>query len=77
MSPAGLSRPCCTRPPAGWMDCVRQSHAAEGAQAFFRGLTTTLGRAFLVNGAIFTAYEVAHKLLSQQAPAAAAQAREV
>ncbi|EFN53292.1 hypothetical protein CHLNCDRAFT_53838 [Chlorella variabilis] len=53
------------------------SHAAEGAQAFFRGLTTTLGRAFLVNGAIFTAYEVAHKLLSQQAPAAAAQAREV
>lgn len=49
---------------AGWVDCARQAYAAEGAAPFFRGLSTTLGRAFLVNGAIFTAYELSHKLLS-------------
>lgn len=49
---------------AGWVDCARQSYATEGTTPFFRGLSTTLGRAFLVNGAIFTAYELSHKLLS-------------
>lgn len=49
---------------AGWVDCARQTYAAEGSAPFFRGLSTTLGRAFLVNGAIFTAFELSHKLLS-------------
>ncbi|KAL4459023.1 hypothetical protein ABPG75_013888 [Micractinium tetrahymenae] len=48
----------------GWVDCARQAYAAEGLAPFFRGLSTTLGRAFLVNGAIFTSYELSHKLLS-------------
>lgn len=51
---------------AGWLDCARKSYAAEGAGVFVQGLSTTLGRAFLVNGAIFSAYEAAHKLLSQR-----------
>ncbi|KAL4421041.1 hypothetical protein ABPG77_007516 [Micractinium sp. CCAP 211/92] len=51
-------------PYKGWVDCARQSYATEGTTPFFRGLSTTLGRAFLVNGAIFTAYELSHKLLS-------------
>lgn len=30
---------------------------------FFRGFGATIGRAFLVNGAIFTAYELSHQAL--------------
>ncbi len=48
---------------AGWVDCARQSLANEGRDVFFKGLSTTLARAFLVNGAIFSAYELAHKSL--------------
>lgn len=51
-------------PPAGWVDCVQRSYTADGAAVFFRGLGTTLCRAFLVNGAIFSAYELSHKLLT-------------
>ncbi|PSC73209.1 mitochondrial arginine transporter BAC2 [Micractinium conductrix] len=50
-------------PYKGWLDCARQSYAAEGGAVFFRGLSTTLGRAFLVNGAIFTAFEAAQGVL--------------
>jgi hypothetical protein len=57
---------------AGWVDCVRKSYAAEGAPVFYRGLAATLGRAFLVNGAIFSAYELAHNTLSNKSGAAAA-----
>jgi solute carrier family 25 carnitine/acylcarnitine transporter 20/29 len=42
---------------------MRRSYAAEGARVFFRGLGATLCRAFLVNGAIFSAYELSHGLL--------------
>ncbi|KAL4859060.1 Mitochondrial arginine transporter BAC2 [Chlorella vulgaris] len=48
-------------PYRGWVDCARQSLANEGREVFFKGLSTTLARAFLVNGAIFSAYELAHK----------------
>ena len=53
-------------PYRGALDCARRSYASEGAGVFVRGLATTLGRAFLVNGAIFSAYELAHKLLTQR-----------
>ena len=53
-------------PYRGALDCARRSYASEGAAVFVRGLSTTLGRAFLVNGAIFSAYELAHKLLTQR-----------
>jgi solute carrier family 25 carnitine/acylcarnitine transporter 20/29 len=53
-------------PYRGALDCARRSYASEGAAVFVRGLFTTLGRAFLVNGAIFSAYELAHKLLTQR-----------
>jgi solute carrier family 25 carnitine/acylcarnitine transporter 20/29 len=58
------------------LDCARQSYAAEGAAAFTRGLSTTLGRAFLVNGAIFTAYELSHGILTGRHHAAQARERE-
>lgn len=57
------------RPPsfrAGWVDCAVKSYQAEGPSVFVRGLGTTLGRAFLVNGAIFSAYEMSHQLLTRQ-----------
>lgn len=41
------------------------SYRAEGPGVFFRGLGTTLGRAFVVNGAIFSAYEFSHQWLSR------------
>ena len=40
-----------------------QSYREEGLQVFFRGLGTTLGRAFVVNGVIFAAYELSISLL--------------
>jgi hypothetical protein len=48
---------------AGWVDCAVQSHRQEGAGVFVRGLSTTLGRAFVVNGAIFGVYELCHTML--------------
>lgn len=43
-----------------------QSYRAQGPGVFFRGLGTTLGRAFVVNGAIFSAYELIHQWLARQ-----------
>ena len=48
----------------GWLDCARQSYRQEGFGVFFRGLNATLSRAFLTNGAIFSAYELCHKALA-------------
>lgn len=48
---------------SGWVDCAMQSWREEGSSVFVRGLHATLFRAFLVNGAIFTAYEASHELL--------------
>jgi solute carrier family 25 carnitine/acylcarnitine transporter 20/29 len=44
-------------------DCVVKSYREEGSGVFLRGLPATLARAFLVNGAIFTAYEASHGIL--------------
>ncbi len=44
-------------------DCAVKSYREEGSAVFLRGLPATLCRAFLVNGAIFTAYEASHSML--------------
>jgi solute carrier family 25 carnitine/acylcarnitine transporter 20/29 len=48
---------------ASWMDCAVKSWRAEGPHVFVRGLNATLARAFIVNGAIFSAYEASHSAL--------------
>lgn len=52
----------------GIMDCIRTSAQQEGMQVFWRGLNASLARAFLVNGAIFSAYEMSLRYLNPQAP---------
>ncbi|XP_009758587.1 mitochondrial arginine transporter BAC2-like [Nicotiana sylvestris] len=47
----------------GIVDCFRQSVREDGHGVLWRGVGTTVGRAFLVNGAIFTAYETALRFL--------------
>ncbi|TMW93377.1 hypothetical protein EJD97_011807 [Solanum chilense] len=47
----------------GIIDCFRQSIRTEGYGVLWRGVGTTVGRAFLVNGTIFTAYETALRFL--------------
>lgn len=44
---------------SGIVDCFRQSVRKEGLGVLWRGLGTTVARAFVVNGAIFSGYEVA------------------
>ncbi|KAG8379939.1 hypothetical protein BUALT_Bualt07G0141800 [Buddleja alternifolia] len=44
---------------SGIVDCFRRSVREEGYNVMWRGLGTTVARAFVVNGAIFTAYETA------------------
>ncbi|KAF7800791.1 mitochondrial arginine transporter BAC2 [Senna tora] len=46
------------------LDCVRQSIREEGYDVLWRGLGTTVGRAFVVNGAVFAGYEIAMRSLS-------------
>ncbi|KAJ8535964.1 hypothetical protein K7X08_034365 [Anisodus acutangulus] len=48
---------------SGIVDCFRRSVREEGHGVLWRGVGTTVGRAFLVNGAIFTAYETALRFL--------------
>lgn len=48
----------------GIVDCFRKSVREEGYAVLWRGLGTALARAFIVNGAIFTAYETALRFLS-------------
>ncbi|PIN05907.1 Mitochondrial carrier protein [Handroanthus impetiginosus] len=43
----------------GLIDCFRRSVKQEGYNLLWRGLGTTIARAFIVNGAVFTAYETA------------------
>jgi len=52
----------------GIMDCIRTSAREEGNQVFWRGLGPSLARAFLVNGAIFSAYELSLRYLSPRSP---------
>lgn len=50
----------------GIIDCFRKSIAQEGYGVLWRGLGTAVARAFVVNGAIFAAYEVALRCLFTQ-----------
>lgn len=49
---------------SGIADCFRKSIQEEGYGVLWRGLGTAVTRAFLVNGAIFSAYEVALRFLA-------------
>lgn len=51
----------------GILDCFKKSVNKEGYCVLWRGLGTTVARAFLVNGAIFSAYEISLRLLFNNA----------
>ncbi|KAL3511797.1 hypothetical protein ACH5RR_024514 [Cinchona calisaya] len=48
---------------SGIIDCFKRSVREEGYTVLWRGLGTAVSRAFVVNGAIFTAYETALRCL--------------
>ncbi|KAG2586071.1 mitochondrial arginine transporter BAC2-like [Panicum virgatum] len=48
----------------GVVDCFRRSVREEGLPVLWRGLGTAVARAFVVNGAIFAAYELALRFLA-------------
>ncbi|KAK3159678.1 hypothetical protein QOZ80_1BG0049710 [Eleusine coracana subsp. coracana] len=48
----------------GVVDCFRKSVGEEGFPVLWRGLGTAVARAFVVNGAIFSAYELALRFLA-------------
>ncbi|XP_061359574.1 mitochondrial arginine transporter BAC2-like [Gastrolobium bilobum] len=48
---------------SGIFDCFKKSIKEEGYVVLWRGLGTAVARAFLVNGAIFSAYEITLRLL--------------
>uniref|UniRef100_A0A7N0UZU0 Uncharacterized protein n=1 Tax=Kalanchoe fedtschenkoi TaxID=63787 RepID=A0A7N0UZU0_KALFE len=50
---------------AGIVDCYNKSVRGEGYGVLWRGLGTTVSRAFVVNGAVFAAYEFAMRALFQ------------
>lgn len=52
----------------GIVDCFKKSVREEGFPVLWRGLGTAVARAFLVNGAIFSAYELALRFFSPQTP---------
>ncbi|CAL8463178.1 g2712 [Coccomyxa elongata] len=66
------SRPRATSPYSGWMHCAAESYRQEGRGVFFRGLGTTLCRAFVVNAVLFSVYEAALQGLHSHDPANAA-----
>ncbi|MED6158300.1 Mitochondrial arginine transporter bac2 [Stylosanthes scabra] len=47
----------------GIVDCIRKSVKEEGHAVLWRGLGTAVARAFVVNGAVFAAYEITLRLL--------------
>ncbi|XP_062089350.1 mitochondrial arginine transporter BAC2 [Humulus lupulus] len=47
----------------GIIDCFQKSVKREGINVLWRGLGTAVSRAFVVNGAIFAAYEIALRCL--------------
>jgi solute carrier family 25 carnitine/acylcarnitine transporter 20/29 len=49
-----------------------QSYREEGMQVFFRGLGTTVCRAFLVNSVLFSVYEACMHAMHAHDPANAA-----
>ncbi|KAJ6794121.1 putative mitochondrial arginine transporter BAC2 [Iris pallida] len=48
----------------GILDCLRRSVREEGYAVLWRGLGTAVARAFVVNGAIFSAYELALRFMA-------------
>ncbi|XP_057967026.1 mitochondrial arginine transporter BAC2 [Malania oleifera] len=48
---------------SGIFDCLRKSVREEGYSVLWRGLGTAVSRAFVVNGAIFAAYEITLRCL--------------
>ncbi|KAJ7951779.1 Mitochondrial carrier protein [Quillaja saponaria] len=48
---------------SGIVDCFRKSIKEDGYRVLWRGLGTAVARAFVVNGAIFSAYEIALRCL--------------
>ncbi|CAN0878246.1 Mitochondrial arginine transporter BAC2 [Linum grandiflorum] len=51
--------PSTPNPYRGILDCLTRSVRSEGYSVLWRGLGTAVTRAFVVNGAVFTAYETA------------------
>ena len=49
----------------GALECAKELWRREGAAPFFRGIETTLVRAFVVNGAIFASYGQVAQVLEQ------------
>lgn len=47
----------------GIVDCLSKSVREEGYRVLWRGLGTAVARAFVVNGAIFAAYEITLRCL--------------
>eukprot|EP00250_Pteridium_aquilinum_P019905 c24621_g1_i1 orf=1353-1832(+) len=47
----------------GILDCLHKSVQEEGLSVLWRGLGTAIARAFLVNGAIFSAYELSLRFM--------------
>ncbi|KAH6781407.1 Mitochondrial substrate carrier family protein [Perilla frutescens var. hirtella] len=56
----------------GIVDCFRRSVKEDGYNVLWRGLGTAVARAFIVNGAVFTAYETALRCIfrNNESPAA-------
>ncbi|KAH9300913.1 hypothetical protein KI387_012496 [Taxus chinensis] len=50
----------------GILDCLQKSVREEGFKVLWRGLGTAVARAFVVNGAIFAAYETALRFFNPQ-----------
>jgi solute carrier family 25 carnitine/acylcarnitine transporter 20/29 len=48
---------------SGILDCIKKSHNQHGWRIFFKGLVTTLSRAFVVNGTTFVGYELSLSML--------------
>ncbi|XP_057953783.1 LOW QUALITY PROTEIN: mitochondrial citrate transporter B-like [Malania oleifera] len=58
-------------------DCLRKSVREEGYGVPWRGLRTTVSRAFVVNGAVFVAYEITLKFLVEWPEVCCASQSEV
>ncbi|KAH9455706.1 hypothetical protein Pst134EA_023158 [Puccinia striiformis f. sp. tritici] len=60
----GLPSQKASRKYFGIVDCVQKIYAREGYRGFLRGLTPTLIRSPLVNGATFAAFETTMRMLN-------------
>ena len=51
---------------AGWIDCAKTSWKEEGRGVFFKGMTATVTRAFIVNAAVFSVYEFLLRIMQEE-----------